>query len=132
MNKMNPKVKEQWIAALESGNYQHGQNHLCQVNDGVTKHCCLGVLTDLYLKETGIGYWQKYEDGTLYFILPNKLPERAYLPKEVADWADIDYQGALKEPIETQEDFKYDLAEINDDYQTEDFSSIINIIKAQF
>lgn len=43
---MNVEIKEQWVAALESGEYK-------QCHETLRNHfgyCCLGVLTDLYVK----------------------------------------------------------------------------------
>ena len=46
---MNEKVAKQWIKALRSGKYKQGQSTLKQYNHkGETKHCCLGVLCELY------------------------------------------------------------------------------------
>ncbi len=50
---MNQEIKEKWVAALESGEYQQARKCL---NDG-TGFCCLGVLTDLFIKETKQGKW---------------------------------------------------------------------------
>lgn len=47
---MKIKVKEMWIDALTSGEYEQGQGLLNK--DG--KFCCLGVLEDLYAKEHGV------------------------------------------------------------------------------
>ena len=45
--KMNPKIKKRWCAALRSGQYEQATG---QLKDGYG-FCCLGVLTDLYIKE---------------------------------------------------------------------------------
>lgn len=45
---MKPEIKEKWAAALESGKYTQGSGCLRR-DDG--SYCCLGVLTELYLKE---------------------------------------------------------------------------------
>lgn len=37
------EVKEQWVNALKSGEYEQGNNHLCYSN----KYCCLGVLCEI-------------------------------------------------------------------------------------
>lgn len=45
---MTPKeVRQLWVKALRSGEYQQGTNCL-RTDDG--KYCCLGVLTDLAVK----------------------------------------------------------------------------------
>lgn len=40
---MNKDIKEQWVEALRSGEYEQGRGTLCQDN----KFCCLGVLFDI-------------------------------------------------------------------------------------
>jgi len=35
------------LAALRSGNYTQGTGELKKIENGVVKHCCLGVLTDI-------------------------------------------------------------------------------------
>ena len=60
---MNQQIKQRWIEALKSGEYQQGYEALRYNN----KFCCLGVLTDLYIKEHGL-QWHKaatdLNDGT--------------------------------------------------------------------
>lgn len=51
---MNQKVKQQWIQALRSGEYQQGDRGLCRIGidengKEVKTYCCLGVLSDLYI-----------------------------------------------------------------------------------
>ena len=52
---MNAYVKKKWIAALLSGEYKQAQGRLHE--PGTSSYCCLGVLCDLYRKETGKGQW---------------------------------------------------------------------------
>lgn len=52
-DRMNPEVKAKWIEALTSGEYSQ-TNGCLKDNAG---YCCLGVLTDLYIKETGQAQW---------------------------------------------------------------------------
>lgn len=44
---MNATIKKLWIKALRSGKYKQTRNSL-KDTDG---YCCLGVLTDLYIKD---------------------------------------------------------------------------------
>lgn len=45
--KMNAELKQKWINALRSGEYIHGKGRLKKIEDGCTKHCCLGVLVEV-------------------------------------------------------------------------------------
>ena len=54
--KMNPEWKAKWLEALRSGEYEQAQGAL-KTADG--EFCCLGVLTDLCLKEGVVrGSWE--------------------------------------------------------------------------
>lgn len=82
---MVKEIKEKWLAALRSGEYKKGTSAL-QGHPGY--FCCLGVLCDLYAKETGVGKWSP-QSWHLSFILPNNSTSDACLPREVADWAEL-------------------------------------------
>lgn len=46
--KLDPELKARWLEALRSGEHKRGEGALCEVDDdGVTRHCCLGVLREL-------------------------------------------------------------------------------------
>lgn len=84
---MDPEKRELWKVALLSGEYTQGQNALRR-SDG--SFCCLGVLCDLYRKETGKGEW--VEDlGNKYFAFcqANTPDEAGELPLTVREWAGI-------------------------------------------
>lgn len=83
---MNKEVKKLWIDALRSGEYDQGQYRL-RVGDCF---CCLGVLTDVYIKETGDGAWTRRpgesEDS---FIFKGDSVDTSSLPIEVVKWAEL-------------------------------------------
>lgn len=88
---MNPRIKQLWLDALRSGDYEQGTGRLRTGN----RFCCLGVLCDLHSKETGAGRWEGAgEGGERWYELPGNsliFPKTAefYLPTEVAIWAGI-------------------------------------------
>lgn len=49
---MDKRVKKLWVDALKSGEYEQGHDRLLIPGDKYDKFCCLGVLTDLYVRET--------------------------------------------------------------------------------
>lgn len=80
--KMNPEIKEKWLAALRSGDYKQGQSKLRRILPKLFKrtggndltderYCCLGILCELYIQDTGKGRWImddfdgefKFDDG---------------------------------------------------------------------
>ena len=53
--KMKPSIKKRWLEALRGGKYKQGRNYLrAKDKNGELHYCCLGVLTDLYIKEHNI------------------------------------------------------------------------------
>jgi hypothetical protein len=49
---MKKTIAEKWVKALRSKRYTQGRGALkVKTQNGVTKHCCLGVLCDLYQNE---------------------------------------------------------------------------------
>ena len=83
MTQMNKEIKEKWLSALRSGEYLQCTGKL---HDGVG-FCCLGVLTDLYIKDTEIGTWS-FADIAYTFLSENE-DNNTMLPEEVVEWAGI-------------------------------------------
>ena len=76
---MNQRIKQQWIEALRSGKYKQTREVL-RDNSGF---CCLGVLTDIYLKEHNLSW--TVESGC--FLAPER--QDVSLPQSVVDWAGL-------------------------------------------
>lgn len=80
---MKAEIKQLWVAALRSGEYQQTEG---QLRNG-DQMCCLGVLCDLATK-AGIGQW----DGNEFLTIEgeNVVGVDAQLPSEfVRDWAGL-------------------------------------------
>lgn len=74
---MRKEVKEKWVTALRSGEYEQGDGQLCIEYGGTDRKpcfCCLGVLTELAVKE-GVVNW--YD------------PEMGFAPPRVGEWAGL-------------------------------------------
>lgn len=88
--KMNPEVKKKWLKALRSGEYKQTVGVLHKKGGGF---CCLGVLTDLYLKEKGIeDGWVGEDRGDECQVKLTKSGEHDFenlLPSKVASWAGL-------------------------------------------
>ena len=76
---MNPQIKQKWVDALRSCEYQQTQGRL-RKEDGF---CCLGVLCDLYIKENNVE-WEIEDDIYRY--------EKHFtvLPPSVVGWAGVE------------------------------------------
>jgi len=100
---MKKTIMNKWVKALRSGKYKQGREKLCTVNGttGNESYCCLGVLTDLYLKERkrqkkgpNIKFFHTYTkedmDHDCNFSKWEIDGEDGCLPPEVAEWAGFD------------------------------------------
>lgn len=117
---MNSQIKQKWLDALRSGQYEQTRGNLRNKQG----FCCLGVLCDLYSKETQTEWGNESLDfrGVKAF-----LGEYATLPGEVMKWAGLE---------ESNPTFKVDefschvsLACLND--YGDDFEKIAKVIEEQ-
>ena len=90
---MKKDVAKKWVKALRSGKYKQGECYLKQLNDnGQAKHCCLGVLCELYNESMRQNHKKtlstkiRSKNSTDCVTFNNKENE---LPKIVMKWADI-------------------------------------------
>lgn len=105
---MKLDAKNKWVEALRSGRYQQAKGNLFKPDEG---YCCLGVLTDLYLKEHGISTGNHEGDIKTHSQgYTNGIPNQ-----EVEDWAGLNYNDTGE------------LAEMNDGGDT--FSTIAAYIE---
>jgi len=132
---MEQKIKEKWIAALRSGNYEQGQGALRRADVTGDKYCCLGVLCEIVLDE-GIEYDNSEypdENGPLERYLHE--PDNSYyygcnlsehtigkngISTELPFW--------LAEKLGVNSDVEADLICLND-RDEEDFKRIANYIE---
>ena len=131
---MDKEVKELWLTALRSGEYQQAKGALRRKDDDEfgTGYCCLGVLCDIAAKQ-GVCSELEYfgEDSEVdrapgYYI-PTKMDDDgeyqgatlyncAFPPDHVREWAGLDDHQ------------QNDLAQIND--ESSDFSRTIEYIES--
>jgi len=69
---MDQSIKEKWVEALRSGDYEQGEGALRQKDkkNGSNKYCCLGVLCDIVEEEVE-GGWRTWSDVTYQFAAYN-------------------------------------------------------------
>lgn len=97
---MRPEVKEKWIEKLESGEFKQGKYVLKKQHDeGDVRHCCLGILCEIYAEETGakwepdlsIGRQVEEEESDYRPVITYSLHEcPSVLPVAVSEWAGLD------------------------------------------
>lgn len=131
---MKKEVAKKWIKALRSGKYKQGKGYLKKFNDkGEPRHCCLGVLCELYndtmkknhKKTLETRRITKYDslDGDQEVVIFNGFD--TLLPIKVRRWADIkDGLGLFNFNAETETEC---LADLND--RGKKFKTIADIIE---
>ena len=121
---MDSTIKEKWLAALRSGKYKQGTNEL-RTNE--SKFCCLGVLCDVYRKETKLGKWSKNDFGNFKFTNTKKSNNTfmgsGRLPLSVMEWAGLPQANPIIDVTES-------LAGLNDSGAS--FEKIADIIEKKF
>lgn len=119
---MNAHIKENWVAALESGDYEQGVSLLAYEDGESMKYCCLGVLCELAV-EAGVAIKRKVGNTVTY----GDNEYDATLPPVVMFWAGIEQEeGQFTDRLG---DNKY-LAALNDDGMP--FTEIAGIIRERF
>jgi hypothetical protein len=104
---VNQEIKERWVAALESGEFQQGTNFLAMdsvVMDEITgreavnedgslklkrRYCCLGVLCEVAKRDGAIDSYDIAEP---------------YLPRVVQEWAELPTRPAVPNRSVTADD----------------------------
>ena len=115
---MDESVKQEWIEALRSGDYEQSRHALRRTN-GTDRFCCLGVLCDLYQDTTGKGEWQEssVEEIDCYrFTTPNGR-SKSVLPEDVREWAGLHgSRGVILNPDDLPNDksTRHSLSSLND------------------
>lgn len=122
---MKENIANMWVDALRSGEYKQVKNTLCGVrNDGEIGFCCLGVLTDLYMKDRKAKKKaceiDLVELEPLYDSLSESTPIwevdgcSGQLPLAVAKWAGFDMEKYGWETGDYGDESGIDLASLND------------------
>ncbi len=125
--KWNPEAKAKVVAALRSGDYKQTTGCLHDIGG----YCCLGVASDVYLKERGLE-WVKHSDplSTLQGI----NSEYACLPSEVEDWLGADecnpHLYVKDVPTDDYAEGEFSMSACNDDLKLT-FNQIADLIEAQ-
>ena len=128
----------EWVSELRSGKYKQGYGLLKQIDDEevILKHCCLGVLCELYQSEMKNNKKKQLDEAEGHH--PDHLLDLhvAYsfdqnettLPEAVRDWSGLhDCDGGLPNDIPA---IYKSLADMND--HGESFENIANFIEKEW
>ena len=100
--KLKPYVKGLWLSELRSKKYQQGTEWLKTVQFGKeSKYCCLGILTEIYLKEHKEEWITPSIDEDSHVQLCSITDDierrKALPPKRVNEWALDDTSKGIKD-----------------------------------
>lgn len=119
---MKEEIKKEWCSALRSGEYEQGIGTLRSVDD---KFCCLGVLTDLYHKDTGKGQWSNFSSKSKVFKSEDSLQNYGLIVSDdIKEWSGLDSFVVYFEGKEQS------LVVLNDDLEL-DFNTIADVIERE-
>lgn len=130
---MNPQVKQMWLDALRSGEYQQTTGKLRRPSGNPIQadgYCCLGVLCNLHAEEHH-NSWDR-NDASCY----DYLGDHEHLPRQVIEWAGLTSENPHVStrhvfPGDVEPSYvKASIAEFNDDFDFT-FSQIADLIEEQ-
>jgi hypothetical protein len=116
---MNQEIKAKWVAALRSGEYAQTKN--CLRND--EGFCCLGVLCDIYAKDTETE-WVPEKDNKPEFIFLDRIGTP---PTQVQDWSGFPSRTGYLNDIKNRDGITEELTVLNDSGFT--FNQIADVIQ---
>lgn len=130
---IDPKIKEQWVADLRSGNYKQTAGRLHDERG----YCCLGVLCEQAV-EAGVVTAREEEklDGRFLMTYKDVSGKDSFvtssLPYDIIDWANVKDARGLgstygKLPFRTRSNSIAYLDDLNDDGMP--FNQIADIIE---
>lgn len=133
---MKPEIKQKWVEALRSGDYQQGTGQLRNLSHD---YCCLGVLCDLHSKETGIPWSPTLQrpgsDKSDILAFWNYAGSTVNLNDMVRNWAGIDvshvmvFKDGQIESLANLNDSGTKFAEIADLIEETDFTAMSATLK---
>ena len=87
---MDKSVKQEWVEALRSGEYEQATGVLRRQTDDGIKHCCLGVLCDI-VKDRVNGCWSdvNFESVDFRFDVEGEKSCIEILPKAIVTKFDL-------------------------------------------
>lgn len=123
---MSPKVKKLWIEALKSGEFKQGVTYLQK--DGC--FCVVGVLCELFRRETGRGEWRYSEENGVFYFKVGEDCFGSAAPSEVSRWAQVPV-GLWTTNVKGDFGREMELWELNDSLGY-DFLQLANVIEECF
>ena len=127
---MKADVKDRWVNALRSGDYKQGTQ--CLLSESGS-YCCLGVLCDLYMKETKEEVeWETTEDSYGDKMkVASFLGYTTILPETIREWAGLNEQSPSVTYVDMDGEGGYFmLSNLNDEHDAS-FDQLAELIEEQ-
>lgn len=127
---MKADIKDRWVSALRSGDYKQGTQCLLSESGN---YCCLGVLCDLYMKESNQEVeWETTEDS-----YGDKMKVASFygyttiLPETIREWAGLNEQSPSVTYVDMDGEGGYFmLSNLNDEHDAS-FEELAELIEEQ-
>jgi len=127
---MKADIKDRWVNALRSGDYKQGTQCLLS-EDG--SYCCLGVLCDLYMKESNQEVeWETTEDSRgVNMKVASFYGYTTILPETIREWAGLNEQSPSVTYVDMDGEGGYFmLSNLNDEHELS-FEELAELIEEQ-
>lgn len=127
---MKQNVMKEWVKALRSGKYKQGQSYLKATwNKKTTRHCCLGVLCELYNNTMKKSKKKALKETTNKDTVVHKFGSSdSLLPSVVRKWAGLKTSDG--ECKDSHDAFLTSLSDMND--FGANFNKIANFIEKNY
>lgn len=86
---MDQAIKERWITALRSGEYEQGKGYLRLTDGDKDRYCCLGVLSELAVQH-GVIEAPTWDTEYTEIALYGDDCDDVALPRPVVKWAGLE------------------------------------------
>ena len=127
---MNIPVIKKWVEMLRSGEYKQGNGFLKRkISLEEPTYCCLGVLSELAVKEGVIPEPEEINESFFYGRKIGTNGSRYYLCEEVMKWSGVDSHGGY-DPLPGNGGFTKFLTSDND--RGKNFNEIADIIENNY
>ena len=124
---MRPVSVDEWIEALESGEYRKGHNQLCEMpEDGGVTHCAFGVLLDLM----GVNEW-RYSDHDGQMTEPQMIADLRNSGHRATEYPFVECGWAEYDRSRPPEflSWKSAVFQANDEHAGDTFGEVVEFLK---
>lgn len=123
---MKQEIKEKWIEALRSGEYEQGMSTLHFQEYSEERFCCLGVLCELAVKEevvSEVSTERTNFNPRIHFLYDG---EKTGLPPSVLEWTGLDHKFPELDPDSEEDPLSLPMLNDSGDFSFDDIAALID------